>query len=131
MLTETHDYEEIIDRVAALDIGKAEPMCWVRVPSWSRSGSCSPTPAPATLTPARTSRPGASTPTAAAANTSASSKPWATPLSSNALPDRRAPETRPGSTALRRVLPRAPNCPIFGLARGHGADRTPGTWRNG
>jgi transposase len=32
MLTETHEREEIIERVAALDIGKAELVCCVRVP---------------------------------------------------------------------------------------------------
>ena len=32
MLEETHDTEEIIGRVAALDIGKAELVCCVRVP---------------------------------------------------------------------------------------------------
>jgi transposase len=33
MLEETHDTEEIVQRVAALDIGKAELVCCVRVPS--------------------------------------------------------------------------------------------------
>jgi transposase len=33
VLEETHDREEIIHRVAALDIGKAELVCCVRVPS--------------------------------------------------------------------------------------------------
>jgi transposase len=33
VLEETHDLEEIIQRVAALDIGKAELVCCVRVPS--------------------------------------------------------------------------------------------------
>ncbi|MGP4086018.1 IS110 family transposase [Streptomyces sp. KR55] len=32
MLAETHDTEEIIERVAALDIGKAEAVCCTRVP---------------------------------------------------------------------------------------------------
>ena len=32
MLQETADREEIIQRVAALDIGKAEVVCCVRVP---------------------------------------------------------------------------------------------------
>ena len=32
MLTETQDNEEIIARVAALDIGKAELVCCARVP---------------------------------------------------------------------------------------------------
>jgi hypothetical protein len=32
MLTTTQDNEEIIERVAALDIGKAELMCCVRSP---------------------------------------------------------------------------------------------------
>ena len=32
MLEETHDNELIIERVAALDIGKAEVVCCVRVP---------------------------------------------------------------------------------------------------
>ena len=33
MLAESHDEEQIIARVAALDIGKAELVCCVRVPS--------------------------------------------------------------------------------------------------
>ena len=33
MLEEAHDSEELIARVAALDIGKAELVCCVRVPS--------------------------------------------------------------------------------------------------
>jgi len=36
VLTETHDREETIERVAALDIGKAELMCCVRVPDEDR-----------------------------------------------------------------------------------------------
>ena len=32
MLEETHDYEQIIERVAAFDVGKAEVVCCVRVP---------------------------------------------------------------------------------------------------
>jgi transposase len=38
MLEETHDAEEIIARVAALDIGKAEVVCCVRVPSPGQPG---------------------------------------------------------------------------------------------
>jgi transposase len=38
MLKETHDTEEIIQRVAALDIGKAELVCCVRVPSSDTAG---------------------------------------------------------------------------------------------
>jgi hypothetical protein len=38
MLEQTQDSEEIIERVAALDIGKAEVMCCVRVPQESGSG---------------------------------------------------------------------------------------------
>ena len=38
MLQETQDREEIIERVAALDIGKAELMCCVRVPDEGRPG---------------------------------------------------------------------------------------------
>ena len=38
MLTTTHDTEEIIERVAALDIGKAELMCCVRVPDEDHPG---------------------------------------------------------------------------------------------
>ena len=38
MLQETQDREEIIERVAALDIGKAEVVCCVRVPHESRPG---------------------------------------------------------------------------------------------
>jgi hypothetical protein len=38
MLTETQDDEQIIARVAALDIGKAELVCCVRVPHEDRPG---------------------------------------------------------------------------------------------
>jgi transposase len=38
VLQETQDREEIIERVAALDIGKAELMCCVRVPDEDRAG---------------------------------------------------------------------------------------------
>jgi transposase len=38
VLTETQDKEEIIERVAALDIGKAELTCCVRVPDEDRPG---------------------------------------------------------------------------------------------
>src|SRR4051794_40161936 len=38
MLEPTQDHEEIIERVAALDIGKAELVCCVRVPSPDRCG---------------------------------------------------------------------------------------------
>ncbi len=38
MLQETQDREEIIERVAALDIGKAEVVCCVRVPQEGRPG---------------------------------------------------------------------------------------------
>lgn len=38
MLTTTQDNEEIIERVAALDIGKAELMCCVRVPDEDHPG---------------------------------------------------------------------------------------------
>ncbi len=38
MLEETTDAEEIIARVAALDIGKAELVCCVRVPGPQRPG---------------------------------------------------------------------------------------------
>jgi transposase len=38
VLQETHDREEIIERVAALDIGKAELVCCVRIPQEGRAG---------------------------------------------------------------------------------------------
>ena len=38
MLTTTQDNEEIIERVAVLDIGKAELMCCVRVPDQHHPG---------------------------------------------------------------------------------------------
>ena len=38
VITETRDHEEIIERVAALDIGKAELMCCVRVRDDERRG---------------------------------------------------------------------------------------------
>jgi hypothetical protein len=38
VLEETNDTEEIIGRVAALDIGKAELVCCVRVPGQGKGG---------------------------------------------------------------------------------------------
>src|SRR5215472_17016224 len=38
MLTESEEHEEIIERVAALDIGKAELMCCARIPDPARPG---------------------------------------------------------------------------------------------
>jgi hypothetical protein len=38
VLRETQDTEEIIERVAALDVGKAELVCCVRVPDEDRPG---------------------------------------------------------------------------------------------
>jgi transposase len=38
LLTEAQDDEEIIERVAALDIGKAELVCCARVPDEDRPG---------------------------------------------------------------------------------------------
>jgi hypothetical protein len=38
VLEESHDNDQIIGRVAALDIGKAELVCWVRVPHPDRPG---------------------------------------------------------------------------------------------
>lgn len=38
MLTKTQDNEEIIERVAALDIGKADLVCCVRLPDEDRAG---------------------------------------------------------------------------------------------
>src|SRR5215213_9769110 len=38
VLEETHDHDQIIQRVAALDIGKAELVCCVRVPHPDRPG---------------------------------------------------------------------------------------------
>jgi hypothetical protein len=38
MLEETHDKDQIIQRVAALDVGKAELTCCVRVPGQGGSG---------------------------------------------------------------------------------------------
>jgi hypothetical protein len=38
MLTETYEHEEIVERVAALDIGKAELMCCARIPDPDRPG---------------------------------------------------------------------------------------------
>ena len=41
MLEVARDTEEIIERVAALDIGKAELVCCVRVRMWAgRGGGC-------------------------------------------------------------------------------------------
>jgi hypothetical protein len=38
VLTETQDDEQIIERVAAIDIGKAELVCCVRVPDENKPG---------------------------------------------------------------------------------------------
>jgi hypothetical protein len=38
MLEETHDRDQIIQRVAALDVGKAELTCCVRVPGQDGAG---------------------------------------------------------------------------------------------
>ena len=38
MLEETHDTQELIERVAALDIGKAELVCCIRVPGEGKRG---------------------------------------------------------------------------------------------
>jgi transposase len=38
VLEETQDTEELIERVAALDIGKAELVCCVRVPGEGKRG---------------------------------------------------------------------------------------------
>ena len=38
MLEETHDTEQLIQRIAALDIGKAQLTCCVRVPSTDQPG---------------------------------------------------------------------------------------------
>jgi hypothetical protein len=40
VLTGTHDYQEIIERVAALDIGKAELMCCGCRMRTGRAGGC-------------------------------------------------------------------------------------------
>ena len=40
MLAESEDEEQIIARVAALDIGKAELVCCVRVPGGREAGVC-------------------------------------------------------------------------------------------
>jgi transposase len=39
LLEETHDTEELIQRVAALDIGKAQLVCCIRVPGPGRQGT--------------------------------------------------------------------------------------------
>jgi transposase len=38
VLEETHDHDQIIQRVAALEVGKAELTCCVRVPGPGKSG---------------------------------------------------------------------------------------------
>ena len=50
MLAETHDNEEIIERVAALDIGKAELVCCARVPDEDRPGRLQEVETYATMT---------------------------------------------------------------------------------
>ena len=75
-------------------------------PSWSSSGTCSPTPTPVTSTSAATSTTPESTQNAAGATTSGSSKPSATRSPSNARPDHSG-QTSPAPLTLRRALPRA------------------------
>jgi hypothetical protein len=50
MLAETQDNEEIVERVAALDIGKAELVCCVRVPGEDRPCRLQEVEAYATMT---------------------------------------------------------------------------------
>ena len=50
MLAETQDNEEIVERVAALDIGKAELVCCVRVPCEDRPGRLQEVETYATMT---------------------------------------------------------------------------------
>jgi hypothetical protein len=111
MLTETQDNEEIVARVAALDIGKAELVCCARVPDEDRPGRrLQEVETYSTMT-----RPllgmadhlrclGVTH--AAGATTSASSKLSATKSSSNARPDPPRP-ANPAPLTLRRALPHA------------------------
>ena len=60
------------------DGASSKPWSPSPAPSWSSSGTCSPTPPPATTTSAPTTTPAGSTPNAAPAATSANSRPSAT-----------------------------------------------------
>jgi len=42
MLEQTQDNEQVVERIAALDIGKAELVCCVRVPDPKASGKLRP-----------------------------------------------------------------------------------------
>jgi hypothetical protein len=91
-----------------------EPSSRWAAPSWSSSGTCWPTPPPASATWAPASTTPASTPNATSATTSASSKRSATRSPSSPPPDRHLSTLPgPGSAALRRVLPPAYSPWIF------------------
>src|SRR3954447_21034688 len=74
--------------------GKKKAIVAVGRSTWSSSGTCSPTPRPASTTSAPTTSPSASTPRPRNATTSDSSKRWAITSPSNPQPDphhRRSP----------------------------------------
>src|SRR5215218_4639364 len=95
----------------------SEPSWRSAAPSWSLSGTYSPTPTPASTTWAPASTTPASTQSAPSATISASSKRSATRSPFNPPPNP-APQTLPGpgSAALRRVLPPTHSPSIFGSA---------------
>jgi transposase len=51
VLTEAHDDEPIVERVAALDVGKAELMCCVRIADHEAAEHLSPGPGGTLLRP--------------------------------------------------------------------------------
>jgi hypothetical protein len=103
-------------------------------PSWSSSGTCWPTPTPASVTSAPASTTPASTRSAPSATTSASSKPWAARSPSNPPPDP-AP-IHPAWTRLRCAAPVLPPARSHGFSdqdevkRSASRQRTPAwSWR--
>jgi|tagenome__1003787_1003787.scaffolds.fasta_scaffold19412126_1 hypothetical protein len=97
------DSEEIIERVAAIDVGKAEVVVCIRIPDPARAGrrqqgavgrsilviiwQLLSSPRPATTTWARTTPAAAPTPTSPPATTSSNSKPSATTSPSHPSPN--------------------------------------------
>jgi transposase len=100
-----------------VDEAPSGPSSRSAAPSWSSSGTCWPTPTPASTIWAPASTTPASTQSAPSATTSASSKRSATRSPSNRPPNADThPLLGPGSAALCRVLPPACAPWIFGSA---------------
>jgi hypothetical protein len=84
-----HRHLSSASATAASSSAAASSRPWLRspAPSWSSSGTCSPTPSPGSMTSDPTTTPAASTSNAACVTTSPSSPPSATGSPSNPPPD--------------------------------------------